>query len=201
MAQVLKDAVRARIEVAALFCFAHQGYDGTTVAQIAASARTAPANVYRYFPSKQVLFEAVVPPDLPACHDRLLDARIAALGSPRTGPAGPRVARLLARATAGRRGAARPSPGNPIRRLPHSFRPAPGRACRGRSLNHPLSPVHRQILELIFDNTRRALAQILLRAQDRNEAVELIAAFWSYQIPGLDGLLAFLRKDVVSRLS
>ena len=79
MAQVLKPAVRARIETAALRCFADRGSERTSMAEIAAAAGTAPANVYRYFSSKEALFAAVVPADLPARHDRLLDTRISAL--------------------------------------------------------------------------------------------------------------------------
>jgi AcrR family transcriptional regulator len=198
MAQVLKTTVRAKIEAAALSCFAHQGYDGTTMAQIASSAQTAPANVYRYFASKEVLFTTVVPADLPGRHDRLLDTRIAALA--RTQPSSAAealldfwldqrlaVAVLLDRADGT---AYHDYPAAFVQRLVDHA---------GHTLNHPLSPAHRQILELVFDNTRRALAQILLRARDRNETRELIAAFWSYQIPGLDGLLAHLRDDAASR--
>ena len=79
MAQVLKPAVRARIQDAALRCFATHGYGGTSMAEIAAAAQTAPANLYRYYASKEALFEAVVPADLAVRHDSLLDTRIAAL--------------------------------------------------------------------------------------------------------------------------
>jgi AcrR family transcriptional regulator len=198
MAQVLKPAVRTRIEAAALYCFAHQGYWSTTMAQIAASAQTAPANVYRYYASKEALFNAVVPADLPDRHDRLLDTRIAALAQAPAGPAAQElldfwldrrmaVVVLLDRAE-----------GTPYCDYPAAFVRRLVEHAE-RSLNHPLSPAHQQILELVFDNTRRALAQILLRTQDRNETRELIAAFWSYQIPGLDGLMTFLRNDVLSR--
>lgn len=79
MVQVLKDSVRARIEDAALRSFAEHGYGGTSMAMIAAAARTASANLYRYYPAKEVLFDAVVPTSLARDHDVLLDARIAAL--------------------------------------------------------------------------------------------------------------------------
>jgi AcrR family transcriptional regulator len=198
MAQVLKTTVRARIEAAALCCFAHQGYDGTTMAQIAASAQTAPANVYRYFASKEALFTTVVPADLPDRHDRLLDTRIAALTQTQPGSAAQELLdfwldQRLAVVVLLDRADGTPYSGYPAafvqRLVDHA----------GRSLNHPPSPAHRQILELVFDNTRRALAQILLHAQDRNETSKLIAAFWSYQIPGLNGLLAHLRNDAASR--
>jgi hypothetical protein len=58
------------------------------------------------------------------------------------------------------------------------------------------SPVHSSILELVFDNTRRAIAQILATGQDREHTTALIAGFWSYQIPGLNGLMAFINADL-----
>lgn len=79
MVQVLKQAVRERIDAAALRCFARSGYPGTSITTIAAAAGTAPGNVYRYYASKRALLEAVVPPDLASRHDALLDSRIAAL--------------------------------------------------------------------------------------------------------------------------
>jgi AcrR family transcriptional regulator len=194
MAQVLKPAVRARIEGAALRCFADRGYDGTSIAVIAAAAGTAPANVYRYFASKQAVFDAVVPEDLPARHDALLDSRIAALaaGSGQRSPAAAElldfwldhrlaVVVLLDRAE-GTRFAGYPA--GFVRRLTEHAE---------RSLGHPASPEQRELLDLVFDNTRRALAHILRTATAREHARALVAGFWSYQLPGLDGLMAFLR--------
>ena len=199
MAQVLKTTVRTRIEAAALSCFADQGYDGTTMAHIAARAQTAPANVYRYFASKDALFTAVIPADLADRHNRLLDTRIATLAQPQSTSAAQElldfwldqrlaIVVLLDRAD-----------GTPYCDYPAAFVQRLVDHA-GRSLKHPLSAAHRQILELVFDNTRRALAQILLHTQDRDETRELIAAFWSYQIPGLNGLLGHLRSDDAGRL-
>jgi AcrR family transcriptional regulator len=194
MAQVLKAEVRARIEDAALHCFATEGYGGTSMARIAAAAGTATANVYRYFSSKEALLGAVLPADLAARHDRLLDTRIAALaeGAGRTGAAEElldfwldhrlAVVVLLDRAED------TPFAGYPaafVRRLvAHAERALPG----------PVSPVQREVLELVFDNTRRALARILRTARDREHARALVEGFWSYQLPGLDGLMASLRR-------
>jgi hypothetical protein len=52
--------------------------------------------------------------------------------------------------------------------------------------------VDRDVLELVFDNTRRAIARILATARDREHAATLIEGFWSYQLPGLDGLMAHI---------
>ena len=194
MAQVLKQAVRERIEAAALECFATQGYSGTSIAAVAATAGTAPANVYRYHASKEALFEAVVPAGLLEQHDRLLSSRVAALAQPaatRSAAAAElldfwldhrlAVVILLDRAD-----------GTPFADYPGTFvRRLVDHA--GQALDGPLSPVHREVLELVFDNTRRALARILLTARDREHAGELITAFWSYQLPGLEGLMRFVR--------
>jgi AcrR family transcriptional regulator len=194
MAQVLKPAVRARIEEAALRLFADRGYAGTSMAEIAAAADVASANLYRYFASKEALFDAVVPAEILSRHDDLLDTRVEALAaeSPeRSGAADElldfwldhrlAVVVLLDRAE-GTRFADYPAAF--VRRLVTHVE---------RSVTP--SPTDRAILELVFDNTRRAIAQILRTAQDREQAKALIGAFWSYQLPGLDGLLAFMRTD------
>jgi AcrR family transcriptional regulator len=195
MAQVLKPEVRARIEEAALRCFADEGYPGTSIAAIASLAGIAPANVYRYFRSKELVFDAVVPADLPVRHDRLLDTRIAALaeGSRHGLPADElldfwldhrlAVAVLLDRAE-GTRFAGYPA--DFVQRLTDHAE---------RSLDRRPSPEQRAVLELVFDNTRRALARILRTARDREHGRALVAGFWSYQLPGLDGLMSFLRQD------
>jgi AcrR family transcriptional regulator len=187
MAQVLKPAVRARIEQAALQCFAAAGYAGTSVAQVAAAAGTAQGNVYRYVASKEALFDAVVPAALAARHDALLDTRVAALAEGRVDrSAGElldfwlehrlQVVVLLDRAD-----------GTPFADYPDAF------VARlvghvERTLPAPVSPVHREMLELVFDNTRRAIARILASSDDRDHLAALVTAFWSYQLPGLDGL-------------
>ncbi|WP_369255216.1 TetR/AcrR family transcriptional regulator [Geodermatophilus amargosae] len=195
MAQVLKQEVRARIEDAALRCFAEHGYPGTSIVTIATHAGVAPGNVYRYFRSKRLVFDAVVPADLPARHDRLLDTRIAALaaGSRYGEPADElldfwlehrlAVAVLLDRAE-GTRFADYPA-GFVQRLVAHAL----------RDLDRPPSPEQHAVLELVFDNTRRALAHILRSARDPGHGRALVTGFWSYQLPGLDGLMAFLRQD------
>ncbi|MFN8082120.1 MAG: TetR family transcriptional regulator [Kineosporiaceae bacterium] len=196
MAQVLKPEVRARIEAAALSCFARYGYEGTTMARIAAAAETAPANMYRYVSSKEALFAVVVPEELPLRHDELLDARVEALGaggSAAGSAAGElldfwlehrlAVVVLLDRAE-----------GTPYADYPATF-VARLVEHSERLLDAPIAPAHREILTLVFDNTRRALAQILMSGRDAEHLRDLVRAFWSYQLPGLDGLLAFIRGE------
>jgi AcrR family transcriptional regulator len=198
MVQVLKPAVRARIEDAALRCFAARGYPGTSMADIADSAQTAPANLYRYYASKQVLFDAVVPPGLAARHDTLLDTRIEALAQ---GDAdAPAAAELLgfwldhrlAVAVLLDKAEGTPFAGYPAqfveRLVAHAARALPGTP----------SAAHDELLRLVFDNTRRAIARILATGRNREHTAALIAGFWSYQIPGLNGLMAYLNAELAA---
>jgi AcrR family transcriptional regulator len=195
MVQVLKPAMRERIEQAALRCFAEDGYDGTSMAQISAAAGTAPANVYRYFASKRALFDAVVPADLAAEHDRLLDSRVQALGQG-SGSSSPAASQLLAFWLKHRLAIVvllDRAAGTPFAAYPASFvARLVGHAQR--HLPHPAGPEQEQVLELVFDNTRRAIARILSAAEDDEQARRLVEAFWCYQVPGLDGLMSYLRS-------
>lgn len=56
--------VRATILEAALACFTESGFNGTTMAAIARRAGMTAAAIYRYFPGKRELFEALERPDL-----------------------------------------------------------------------------------------------------------------------------------------
>jgi len=62
-----------------------------------------------------------------------------------------------------------------------------------RTLDAPPPATHRRLLEIVFDNTRRALAAILRSTADPDELRALIAGFWSYQVPGLNGLSTWMR--------
>jgi AcrR family transcriptional regulator len=53
------DDTRARIMDAAEALFRRLGYGKTTVADIAADLKMSPANVYRFFPSKNAIIEAI----------------------------------------------------------------------------------------------------------------------------------------------
>ena len=58
------ERTRAAIEQAARSLFAQQGYERTTIREIAAAAEIDPALVIRYFGSKDELFSTVAEPDL-----------------------------------------------------------------------------------------------------------------------------------------
>jgi hypothetical protein len=53
----------------------------------------------------------------------------------------------------------------------------------------------RFVLTRIFDNTRRMLAAVLEACADEAELREAIDAFWSYQIPGLQGFRRWLTGE------
>lgn len=195
MAQVLKAEVRERIERAALTAFAERGYPAASMASIAAEAGTATANVYRYFPDKAALFAAVLPPGLVERHDAVLDARVGALVET---PAATddtaqalldfwieqrlQVVILLDRAE-----------GTPYADYPAAF------VARLAAPFGTLEGDHRAVVELVFDNTRRALAHILRGESDPAAIRARIAGFWSYQLPGLDGLAAWVATGARAR--
>ena len=62
MAQVKKQAVRDAILKSAFRLFSRQGYQGTTLSQIAAGAGVSTANVYVYFASKLEVLYAIYDP-------------------------------------------------------------------------------------------------------------------------------------------
>jgi AcrR family transcriptional regulator len=193
VAQVQKADVRERILAAGRASFFEHGYDATTMAAIARAAGVATANIYRYVPDKSALFEAVLTDELIAEHDRLLDARIGALVEPveHADPAadllGFWVAHRLEIATLlDHEGATTRS----------SYREAfVDRLVAHVEATLPTSPdpASRRLLELVFDNTRRAIAGILRSSDDPDEIRTLISGFWSYQLPGLDGLVTWVR--------
>ena len=83
------DATRARIEEAAERLFRAMGYQKTAVADIARELGMSPANVYRFFPSKSAINEAIA--------ERLLGGMRAEIEAIARGPgtAADRLRRLL----------------------------------------------------------------------------------------------------------
>ncbi len=79
MAQYLKDDVRDRIVSAALDVLASKAFRAATMADIARGAGLSTGNIYRYFPDKETLFSAVVPPTFVAEFLGLLRRRVRSL--------------------------------------------------------------------------------------------------------------------------
>src|SRR5258708_28583126 len=88
-ARTKPDDTRARIMDTAEALFRRLGYAKTAVADIAAELGMSPANVYRFFPSKNAIVEAI-------CQRFLADVEGKAWAVARAkGPAGQRVERLI----------------------------------------------------------------------------------------------------------
>ena len=190
--QVLKADVRRRIVAAGEDVFFERGFDGATMTDIARRADVGAASIYRYFPDKEALFEAVVPDELIAEHDRLLDERIAALVEPVD--ASPTAGALLDFWVAHHRAVAMllDNSGSTSR---SAYAPAFVARLSDHvvaTLDRPPTTDGRAVLDLVFDNTRRALSTILRATGDDARLRVLIAGFWSYQLPGLDGLVGWL---------
>lgn len=83
MPQVPKAQVRQAILKAAAEELAESGYDGTTLAAVAARAGTSIGNLYKYFANKEDLFTAAIPPELAREVGERLRRRIEALGTNR----------------------------------------------------------------------------------------------------------------------
>jgi AcrR family transcriptional regulator len=98
MPQTRKQDVEERLARAALEVFARDGYEGATVAAIAAQAGVSTGNVYRYHASKEALFRAVVPDALVHRFRTLLAARLEAARAVRARDTEPPERYLLASA-------------------------------------------------------------------------------------------------------
>jgi AcrR family transcriptional regulator len=193
MPQVLKDDVRVRIEAAALEVFAARGYARATMTAIAERAGVGTASTYRYHAGKRALFDAVVPREIARDFEALLDRRVHALAR---------------RMRAGRRGGA--DLGDELLRFWMAHRlavvilldRADGTSYAGfgarfveRLVDATMGApgggrpprAARFVLARIFDSTRRTLAAILEAHADEDGLRQAIEAFWSYQIPGLEG--------------
>jgi AcrR family transcriptional regulator len=69
-AKIKPDDTRARIMEAAEALFRRLGFAKTAVADIAAELKMSPANVYRFFPSKNAIIEAICQRCLAECEER-----------------------------------------------------------------------------------------------------------------------------------
>lgn len=83
MAQRPKEHVRERIVRAAASLFADAGFEATTMASVAARAKTSVGNVYKYFDGKDALFAAVLPATFASEIRAMTRARVEALGDVR----------------------------------------------------------------------------------------------------------------------
>jgi AcrR family transcriptional regulator len=204
MPQVQKLEVRERIASAALEVFAERGFRGATMPEIARRARVAPANLYRYHADKQALFDAVVPAELAARHSELLERSARSVASLAAGlpeRATPETEELLGFWMAHRlavvvlldRGA-----DTRYERYGSEFVArlveVSVSELRAQQPGLRLSDPTRQVLTILFDNTRRAIAQILEQSADDAAIREGVSAFRSYQIAGIAGFVRWVRR-------
>ena len=195
MAQVLKPEVRERILGAALALFAERGVAGTTMQDIARGAGMAVANLYRYYASKEELFDAAVPRATVARFEELLErsvqahAHLAGLPRPRDEAAAGALLEfwseqrlvvivLLDRA----RGTAHEGFATRFVERLVSLSLAEIRAA------YPGVVVTREarlVLTQIFENTRRTIAAVLEAYSDAASIRRAAGAFRSYQVAGL----------------
>lgn len=202
MPQVRKLEVDCRIRQAALGRFAADGYERTTMGSIAATARVATGNLYRYYPEgKQQLFETVITDELAATLDSLIRERVRALLLPLDEQGdGPRAAQLLDFWVEHRLevvvlldradGTRFADYGTGFTQLLVDLA-----VERLRAAGAEPDQTVRHLLDTIFDNTRRTLVAILERHQDRIAIRTAVQGFWAYQLPGLDGFYRWVTGD------
>lgn len=82
MVQVLKDSIRNRIADAAEAQFAKVGFKNATIGAIAQDAGVATGTVYKYYPSKTALYQAILIEDFVQEFSRLTQKRIASFANP-----------------------------------------------------------------------------------------------------------------------
>jgi AcrR family transcriptional regulator len=87
MAQYLKPDIQEKIAAAALDVLATRGYATATIAEIARTAGISTGNVYRYYETKEVLFDDVVPKEFVEAFGSLVRRRLRALSGVEDGRA------------------------------------------------------------------------------------------------------------------
>ncbi|MCB9539694.1 MAG: TetR/AcrR family transcriptional regulator [Myxococcales bacterium] len=199
MPQRLKESVRARILAAAGEVFADQGFPAARLTDIAARAGTSASNLYKYFPGKAALFDAVVTPALVDTFQRRLGARLDELaGRPDWTGAdarGSATARDLLTFWVEHRPVAvllmRGAEGTPYAdRRPAMIADMVERAVRHREATvGPVPPTLRFVLETVFTRTLDTLADVLRAHPDPDHLRDAVGHFWRYQLAGLQALM------------
>ena len=201
MAQILKPELRERMVAAALEVFAEQGYQRATMAKIAERAGGGAASLYRYFPSKEELFEAAIPAELVSEFRSLVARRVRALGSARLGDPDNTAEEMLSFWARHRLAVVvllDRAAGTIHASFGGSFVEALVRLTvaqlRATNPGFRLDPAERFTLYQIFENTRSILAAILARHANEEAMRRAVVAFWSYQVAGLRGFAAHLNQ-------
>lgn len=196
--QRLKPEIRERVLAAGEAVFAEAGYAGATMAVIASRAGISTGNVYRYFASKDELFDELFPPSFAAEFLALVQKRVRSL------TLAPALRALDANAQADGQALLRfwiahrrkvvvllsHAEGSRLSSFRQEFvtllvdaTAADLRKARRRPLTRP----QRLVLTTLFENTARVLVAILGSDASDVEVASAFAGFWSYQLAGLAG--------------
>lgn len=195
MPQVLKDDVRARILEAARAELAERGFEGTTMAAIAARAGLGTGSLYRYYTSKEELSAAAIPRELVRELEALLDRRVRALGATLTrsnDDAGEEIFRFwmthrLAVVVLLDRAEGTPHAAFP-RRFVDRLVALSLEQLRAGYPGVEIDEATHFVLRRVFEGTRSTLAEILRAHEDEATMRAAIETFWTYQIAGLRAL-------------
>lgn len=203
VAQHLKDDVRARIDEAALRVFAACGFQRATVGAIARAAGTATGNLYRYYPDKTALFEAVVPDTFARGLLTRIRRRVRALEGvaeySTLGPDAPfhaaaeellrfsienrlRVVILLGRSAGTRHHAF----GEQLVRTLQRLAIAHFRQLRAPA---PVDAARRFALDQVYQNWARTMVVILEQFADTDAILAVVDEYSRYHLAGLNALL------------
>jgi AcrR family transcriptional regulator len=206
MAQCLKDAVELRIRCAALEVFAQRGFASASVKDIARAAGVSTGNVYRYFESKEVLFEAVVPRELAARLLLLLRRRVRALRGVRALSALAATAPFFALAeellvfSIRHRLELVILLGHTHDGIHQGFAERVIGMLERLALRHfgeldpsrVLTAETRFVLRLVYENFVRSLVEILANHEQEAAIRAAVAAHSNYHLAGLNGLMSSL---------
>jgi AcrR family transcriptional regulator len=200
MAQTLKPEVRRGILAAAAAAFMQAGYRGARLQDIARACGVATGNLYRYYRDKDDLFAAIVPRSVAARLLRLIRARVRELAAGSDWPAmtlgGSQRADALLEFFIEQHDAvlilldgAEGSPLGHVRGLVVRELTRLSATYLGRHEPGPQAVVPQVVLLQIFTNTVDMIVAIL-RESPRPSAIRAaFAAFWRYQLAGLQALL------------
>lgn len=197
--------VRAAVRRAGAVVFAADGYEGATMAAIAAEAGVSTGNIYRYFSNKAGLFDAIFTDAFAAEFLERLERRVSdlvdadaltRLGAEAQGSEADllgfwiehrlEVITLFARAEGSSQAGFRAR----FLEVLMARTRADLEARAGRSLG----PEAALVLETLFDNTVRMVVRILEVHEDPDAVRRAFAAFWAYQLAGLAGLREWVTR-------
>ena len=198
MAQTLKTEVRERIVAEATRAFATAGYRGARLQDIAQAAGVATGNLYRYYRDKDALFDAIVPRTTAARLLRLLRARVRELGAapdwtrmtaPASAPAAALLAFLIEQRTAAYIVLAGAEGSSLAHVRPLIVRELTRLATAYLAQHDADAAVPPAVLRQIFGSTVDMIVAILRDSADADAIAQAFAAFWRYQLAGLQALM------------